>query len=172
MRCAIRRAALADDLPTLDAAFVVLGTGEPRYQALWRQLAAKYPQRIGARIGFDEPRAHLIEAGCDIFLMPSQFEPCGLNQMYSLRYGTVPVVRRTGGLADTVEQWDPTTGEGTGFVFDHPTAEGVSWALGRAVATFADRAAWRRLALNGMARDFTWATQARRYVELYRALAG
>src|SRR5262249_39362115 len=95
-------AALAAELPTLGAAFVVLGTGEPRYQDLWRQLSAEYPDRISARIGFDERLAHLIEGGADLFLMPSRFEPCGLNQMYSLRYGTLPLVRRVGGLADTV----------------------------------------------------------------------
>ena len=97
----------ADELPRLDASFVVLGTGDPRYQDLWRQLAADYPDRIGARIGFDEGLAHLIEGGADMFLMPSRFEPCGLNQMYSLRYGTVPIVRRVGGLADTVSDYWP-----------------------------------------------------------------
>ena len=91
----------------LDAAFVVLGTGEPRYQDIWRAFAARHPDRIGARIGFDESLAHLIEAGADIFLMPSRFEPCGLNQMYSMRYGTVPVVHAVGGLADTVCDYAP-----------------------------------------------------------------
>ncbi len=94
--------AVANELPYLDASFVVLGTGEPRYQDMWRWLASEHPHQIGARIGFDEGLAHLIEAGADMFLMPSLFEPCGLNQMYSLRYGTVPIVRRVGGLADTV----------------------------------------------------------------------
>ena len=94
-------------MPRLDATFVVLGTGEPRYQDLWTALAARHPDRIGARIGFDEALAHLIEGGADIFLMPSRFEPCGLNQMYSLRYGTVPVVRAVGGLADTVRDYTP-----------------------------------------------------------------
>ena len=111
-------ASLADVLPTLGAAFVVLGTGERRHQDLWRTLAAKHPDVIGARIGFDEGLAHLIEGGSDIFLMPSRFEPCGLNQMYSLRYGTVPVVRATGGLRDTVRDVDPETGQGTGFTFE------------------------------------------------------
>jgi glycogen synthase len=98
-------ASLAGDLPALDAGFVVLGTGEPRYQDMWRKLAAGYPDRIAVTIGFDEGLAHLIEGGADIFLMPSQWEPCGLNQMYSLRYGTVPVVRGVGGLADTVRDY-------------------------------------------------------------------
>jgi starch synthase len=100
-------AEVAEELPRLDATFLVLGTGEPRYEELWRALAARHPDRIGARIGFDEALAHLIEAGADIFLMPSRFEPCGLNQMYSLRYGTVPVVRAVGGLADTVRDYEP-----------------------------------------------------------------
>src|SRR4029077_3480744 len=110
-------AALADDLPRVEATFVVLGTGEPRYQDLWRGLAARHPDRIGAYIGFDESLAHLIEGGADIFLMPSRFEPCGLNQMYSMRYGTVPVVHAVGGLADTVRDYTPRRAEPTGFVF-------------------------------------------------------
>src|SRR5262249_46567035 len=96
-------AAVADDLPKLNASFAVLGTGDPRYQTMWQGLAAAHPDRIGAHVGFDESLAHLIEAGSDIFLMPSRFEPCGLNQMYSMRYGTVPVVHEVGGLADTVQ---------------------------------------------------------------------
>src|SRR5678815_5774011 len=107
-------AALAGELATLGAAFVVLGTGDPRYQDLWRRLAAEFPDRIAARIGFDERLAHLIEGVADIFLMPSRFEPCGLNQMYSLRYGTVPVVRATGGLFDTVHDADGKSGKRTG----------------------------------------------------------
>ena len=99
--------AVASQLPQLDASFVVLGTGEARYQTMWSSLAAAYPQKIGAHIGIDETLAHLVEAGADIFLMPSRFEPCGLNQMYSMRYGAVPVVRAVGGLADTVT---PKTG--------------------------------------------------------------
>jgi starch synthase len=95
-------AALAGHLPSIDASFAILGTGDERYQAMWRQLAREFPDRIGVRVGFDEGLAHRIEAGADMFLMPSRFEPCGLNQMYSLRYGTIPIVRRVGGLADTV----------------------------------------------------------------------
>src|SRR5262249_55331678 len=95
-------AAIQDVLPSLDATFVMLGTGEPKYENMWRSLVVRYPDRIGVMIGFDEQRAHLVEGGADVFLMPSRFEPCGLNQMYSLRYGTVPVVRDVGGLHDTV----------------------------------------------------------------------
>jgi starch synthase len=102
--------------------------------------------------------------------MPSRYEPCGLNQMYSQRYGTPPVVRRTGGLADTVSHWNPATGEGTGFVFQHADAQGFRWALGQALAAFADREGWRKLVRNGMAQDFSWRRQIGRYEELYRRL--
>ena len=130
-----------------------------------------FPQQVCHFRGFSHALAHRIEAGADLFLMPSLYEPCGLNQMYSLRYGTVPVVRRTGGLADTVEPWDPRTGEGTGFVFDHYTAQGLRWALELALETYRHRAAWRKLMENGMSRDFSWDSQARRYADLYRRLA-
>jgi starch synthase len=160
-------ASLADVLPTLGAAFVVLGTGERRHQDLWRTLAAKHPDVIGARIGFDEGLAHLIEGGSDIFLMPSRFEPCGLNQMYSLRYGTVPVVRATGGLRDTVRDVDPETGQGTGFTFEPYTPEALVAALRRALALFGNRPAWRRVQKAGMRQDLSWDASARQYVEVY-----
>ena len=110
-------AQVAAELADLDAGFVVLGSGDGRYEQLWRSLAARRRARIGAVIGFDERLAHLVEGGADLFLMPSRYEPCGLNQMYSLRYGTVPVVRATGGLVDSVQPWDPATRRGTGFLF-------------------------------------------------------
>ncbi|HEX7606734.1 MAG TPA: glycogen/starch synthase, partial [Usitatibacter sp.] len=131
--------AAAGDLPRLDASFVVLGTGEERYQSLWTALASAHPDRIGARIGFDESLAHLIEAGADIFLMPSRFEPSGLNQMYSLRYGTVPVVRAVGGLDDTVRDYAPRRTRSNGFVFHAYTPAAMLEALGRALALYADR---------------------------------
>jgi starch synthase len=174
-------AQLASDLPRFDAGFVVLGTGEPRYQDLWRDLAARYPDRIGARIGFDEALAHLIEAGADIFLMPSHFEPCGLNQMYSLRYGTVPIVRRIGGLADTVVDQAghnrattaaPTAPQPNGFVFEEYSAAALRGAIERALAVFTDHRAWRALQLAGMAQDHSWDRSAREYVKIYeRAMA-
>jgi len=164
-------AALADDLPRLDASFVVLGTGETRYQNMWTRLAAAYPDRIGVRIGFDEPLAHLIEAGADIFLMPSRFEPCGLNQMYSQRYGTVPVVRAVGGLADTVTDYSPGSTSSTGFAFEPYTPEALLEALHRAVALYADRKSWRALQVAGMQQDHSWDRSAREYVKIYeRAL--
>ena len=164
-------AALADDLPRLDASFVVLGTGEARYQDLWTRLAAAHPDRIGVRIGFDESLAHLIEAGADIFLMPSRFEPCGLNQMYSLRYGTVPVVRAVGGLADTVTDYAPGRKSSTGFVFEAYTPAALLEALKRALALFPDREKWRALQVAGMKQDHSWDRSAREYVKIYeRAL--
>ena len=160
-------AAAADELPLVGASFVVLGTGEPRYERLWRELAARYPDRIGVRIGFDEALAHRIEAGADIFLMPSRFEPCGLNQMYSLRYGTVPVVRATGGLYDTVENFDPVTGRGTGFTFETYSPGALLEALRRALATYQNGEVWRRIQVAGMRRDFSWDASARQYEAAY-----
>ena len=147
---------------------VVLGTGDPGVQEGFRALAARAPDRVAVRLAYDEALAHKIEAGADMFLMPSRFEPCGLTQMYSLRYGTVPVVRATGGLVDTVEPWDPATRKGTGFRFDHPDGTGLMWALDQALAAYRDRDSWTRLMKNGMAKDFSWTRSAREYVELYR----
>jgi len=159
-------AALAGDLPRLDATFVVLGMGESRYQELWTGLAAAHPDRVGVRIGFDEGLAHLIEAGADMFLMPSRFEPCGLNQMYSLRYGTVPIVRAVGGLADTVID------AVSGIVFHDYTPEALRQAIERALALFRDRRRWRALQVAGMAVDHSWDRSAQEYVKIYgRAMA-
>lgn len=160
-------AAVAEDLPSLGASFVVLGTGEARYQEMWRRLAARHPDRIGARIGFDEGLAHLIEGGADMFLMPSQFEPCGLNQMYSLRYGTVPIVRRVGGLADTVVDYAPRRTKATGFVFDEYTPRALLDALTRALAVFRNTERWRAIQAAGMACDHSWDRSAREYVKIY-----
>jgi starch synthase len=166
-------AEIAEQLPSLGASFVLLGTGEPRYENLWRTLAHRYPDRIGARIGFDEALAHRIEAGADLFLMPSRFEPCGLNQMYSLRYGTVPVVRATGGLYDTVRSFDPATGAGTGFTFAPYSAFALLQTLQSALRTYQNRPVWRRLQVAGMGQDFSWAGSARKYVAAYeRATIG
>lgn len=164
-------AGLAEELPRLEATFVLLGSGERRYEDLWLGLATRHPGRIAARIGFDEPLSHLIEAGADLFLMPSRFEPCGLNQMYSLRYGTVPVVRATGGLADTVRNFDARTGTGTGFTFDAYTSQALLDTLRWALATYSDRAAWRRLQVAGMQQDFSWDASARQYVKVYERAA-
>jgi starch synthase len=159
---------VADELLALDLAFVVLGTGRAEYQDLWRELSARHPDRVGAYIGFDEERAHLIEGGADLFLMPSRYEPCGLNQMYSLRYGTVPIVRATGGLADSVEPYNGTTGKGNGFAFRDYSGAALLASLQEALTLFKDRDAWRRLQIAGMSQDNSWNVSAREYVKVYR----
>ncbi len=159
-------------LPAVQLA--VLGEGEREIERSLAALAAAQPGRVAVRIGFDEDLAHLIEAGADLFLMPSRFEPCGLNQMYSQRYGTPPVVRRTGGLADTVVDCTPEAlerGEATGFVFDEESGEALEAAVRRALELRRDPARWRGLQENGMRRDFGWSAAARRYAALYERLA-
>lgn len=164
---------VAEVLPQLLARGVqvaIVGSGEHAEEARWRGLAAAYPGKVGVFVGFDERMAHLVEAGSDVFLMPSRFEPCGMNQMYSQRYGTPPIVRRTGGLADTVTDARPDTlarGTATGFVFDAPTAGDLMEACDRALAAFADRPTWDRLTAAGMRRDFSWRESARRYITVY-----
>ena len=165
-------AALAGEIAALDASFVVLGTGDPRYQAMWQSLAAAHPDRIGVHIGFDEALAHLIEGGADIFLMPSRFEPCGLNQMYSMRYGTVPVVHEVGGLADTVEDCQPGKKKCTGFSFRDYRPDALLEALTRALTVYADRRKWKALQLAGMQQDFSWDRSAGEYVKIYERVAG
>ena len=157
-------------LAAMDAAFVILGTGERRYEEMWHDLAAVHPTRIGVRIGFDEGLAHLIEGGADLCLMPSRFEPCGLNQMYSMRYGTVPVVRATGGLDDTVRPFDPETGAGTGFTFREYRPSAMLAALETALAIYARPARWRTLQQTCMRQDFSWDASAAAYVQEYRSV--
>ncbi len=159
-------------LATRDVRFVALGSGGGEYEAFLRSLAERFPGKACYYAGFSEKLAHLIEAGSDFFLMPSRYEPCGLNQMYSLRYGTAPVVRATGGLADTVRHFDPEQGTGTGFVFEHFTAQGLGWALERGLTAQADTKAWRVLQKNAMAEDFSWERQGPRYEALYAAMKG
>ena len=165
-------AAALDGLTALNATFLVLGTGEARYQDMWRALAVRYPDRIGARIGFDESLAHLIEAGSDMFLMPSRFEPCGLNQMYSMRYGTVPVVHGVGGLADTVTDYASGSAAANGFVFADYTPEALLRALARAFSAFGDAPVWRSLQSAGMQQDFSWDRSAQEYVKIYKRAMG
>jgi starch synthase len=156
----------------LDLGLVVLGTGEARYEDFLRQIQERYPGKMGVSIGFDNGLAHKIEAGSDIFLMPSRFEPCGLDQMYSLRYGTIPVVRATGGLDDTIESYDPALDRGNGFKFEAYNAEAMLDTLQRALTLYRDRASWERLMRRAMQTDFSWATSAQAYTELYvKALA-
>jgi len=163
-------AAAANHLVALDATFVIVGTGEPRYQDMWHSLSQWHPDRVAVFVGFDERRAHLVEGGADIFLMPSRFEPCGLNQMYSLRYGTVPVVRAVGGLVDTVRPYNPKNGQGNGFLFGdyHPAA--MMRAIGDALAAYPNTKIWSRLQKNGMKADFSWGRSAAEYVKMYNRL--
>jgi starch synthase len=153
------------DLLALDATWVMLGSGEKRFEDAWLALAAGYPERVSATIGFSERLAHLIEAGADMFLMPSRFEPCGLNQMYSLRYGTVPIVRATGGLDDTVE--DARASDGTGFKFRDYTPAALVNAVRRALEAYRNPALWRAIQQRGMQQDHSWDASAREYVKLY-----
>jgi starch synthase len=147
---------------------VILGTGQREYEQRFEDLAARQPNRIAVRTLFDDDLAHGIEAGCDFFLMPSRYEPCGLNQMYSLRYGTIPVVRATGGLADTVRDWDDRTQRGTGFVYGPHAADALLGAIDRALDAFSRPETLRRLIDNAMHEDFSWSRSARRYEEIYR----
>ncbi|MDR7543213.1 MAG: glycogen synthase GlgA [Armatimonadota bacterium] len=149
---------------------VVLGTGEPAFEEAFRAASARWPQQVRAVIGFDEGLAHRIEAGADMFLMPSRFEPSGLNQLYSLRYGTVPIVRRTGGLADSIVDVSPETlreGQANGFVFDAYTQEALVAAVSRALAAYRDPGLWRSIQQIGMRADFSWDRAAARYRALY-----
>jgi starch synthase len=149
---------------------IVVGSGEPRYEEFFSELARRHPRRVHFYRGYSDELAHWTEAASDMFLMPSQYEPCGLNQMYSLRYGSVPIVRRTGGLADSVQQFNPATRAGTGFLFDDYAAEALSTALDAALDLYQREEYWLRLMRNGMAKDFSWRTQVQRYVEVYQRL--
>jgi len=161
----------ADVLPGLLAStpvrLAVLGTGEAVYEQLFAGLQRRYPRQVAFYRGYSNELAHLIEAGADLFLMPSRYEPCGLNQMFSLRYGTIPVVRRTGGLADSVQLFDEHSGEGTGVVFDSFDAAGLGWALRYALSIYARPELWRKLMANAMAQDFSWERQTASYLQLY-----
>lgn len=149
---------------------VVLGSGEPGLEEMFTRLQRAFPRQVCFYQGFHNPLAHQIEAGADLFLMPSRYEPCGLNQMYSLRYGTPPIVHKTGGLADTVRPWNPRAGTGTGFAFEHHDAAGLRWAMQAALTAYRDPPSWSRLLDNGMAEDFSWDRQARRYEFVYDKL--
>jgi starch synthase len=150
-----------------DVRLVVLGSGEDRYEEMFAGLASRFPLKAAFRRGFDDALAHQIEGGADFFLMPSLYEPCGLNQMYSLKYGTIPIVRKTGGLADTVELFDRATKKGTGIVFDHPNSDAVRWALRYGLELYAEKPAWKILVRNAMACDTSWDVEGEKYVQLY-----
>jgi starch synthase len=147
---------------------VILGTGDEKYHRLFTAMQAKYPKKISVNLLFDNSLAHLIEAGSDMFLMPSRYEPCGLNQLYSLKYGTVPIVRKTGGLADTIENYEPSTGRGTGFLFKNYDPSELLDTVKAALAVYQNKKAWTGLMRNGMEKDFSWDSSAKKYVDLYR----
>lgn len=162
-------AQVARELLHEDMLLAVLGTGDRRYEEMFRALASDFPGRVGAAFVYDNRLSHLVEAGADIFLMPSRYEPCGLNQIYSLRYGTVPVVRATGGLDDTIEQFDLESGTGTGFKFLEYSGGALLHAIRQALHHYSNEGVWKRIQLNGMAKDFSWNTSAAEYAKLYEA---
>mgnify|MGYP005817226955 CR=1 FL=1 len=160
-----------DAILDLDTQFVLLGTGEPALHKAFEAAKARHPTRVGLKLGFDVALSHKIEAGADMFLMPSRYEPCALNQMYSLAYGTIPIVRATGGLDDTIQPFEPETGAGNGFKFAEATAEALLLSVRRAVALYHQREPWRRLIENAMACDFSWSRSAKEYEALYHEIA-
>jgi starch synthase len=161
-----------NDLMKLNAQWLILGSGEDKYEQLFRELAHRFPQKVGTYIGYNNELSHLIEAGADMFLMPSRYEPCGLNQIYSLKYGTVPIVKRTGGLADTVHDWDELASfgleTGTGFSFNDHSGYALLTSVQRALNNFKNKTFWKKIQLNGMAKDYSWKHSAEQYIELYR----
>ena len=159
----------AHELMKEDLVLVVLGTGDRKYEKLFTALAAAYPGRVGLKIAYDNTLAHKVEAGADMFLMPSRYEPSGLNQMYSLKYGTVPIVRATGGLDDSIEPFDVEHGTGTGFKFYEYSGEALLYAVRQALHHYMDERIWKRIQLNGMAKDFSWKGSAKEYTKLYEA---
>jgi starch synthase len=160
-------AQVAEMLLAEDLAVVALGTGEARYENMFLELARRHPDQLAVKIAYDDMLAHKIEAGADMFLMPSRYEPCGLNQIYSLKYGTVPVVRATGGLDDTIEPYSAKTGQGTGFKFEPYEAAALLGCIREALETYRNAPAWQKVQANGMAKDFSWRASAGEYAQLY-----
>ena len=158
------------DLMKLDAQWIILGSGEEKYEEMFRDLQQKYPGKVSVYIGFNNEMSHLIEAGADMFLMPSHYEPCGLNQIYSLKYGTVPIVRKTGGLADTVINWDDSVEEqnGNGFSFDNYDSWELFDAVKKAIGTYHQKNTWNKIVSNGMKESFSWEDSGRKYLNLFK----
>jgi starch synthase len=156
-----------DRLAREDMIMVVLGAGDREYEEMFLRLNRQFPQKIAVKIAYNNELAHKIEAGSDMFLMPSRYEPCGLNQIYSLKYGTVPIVRATGGLDDTIEPWDARTGKGTGFKFSDYSGESLLLTVRQALQAYRDQTSWQVLMRNGMAKDFSWNASAKEYVRVY-----
>ena len=160
----------ANELARLPIIITALGSGDKAYEELFRKLNKQSPEKFAVKVAYDNPMAHKIEAGADMFLMPSRYEPCGLNQMYSLKYGTVPIVRATGGLDDTIEHWDPGSTRGTGFKFSDYSSQALLASIVDALQAFKNKVGWKRLMLNGMNKDFSWNASAREYVKIYERL--
>ena len=158
---------IMDRLAREEMIMVVLGSGDKPYEEMFQRMNRQFPNKIAAKVAFDNSIAHKIEAGADMFLMPSRYEPCGLNQIYSLKYGTVPIVRATGGLDDTIEPWDARTGKGTGFKFSDYTGEALLATIKQALLAYRDPSSWQTLMRNGMSRDFSWGASARDYGKIY-----
>lgn len=161
-----------NELMSLNAQWIILGSGEDRFEELFRRLSNVFPGKVGTYIGYNNELSHLIEAGADMFLMPSRYEPCGLNQIYSLKYGTVPIVRKTGGLADTVKDWDEQNHfgfkDGNGFSFYDYSGYALFKSVERAVNVFKHKDIWKKIQTNGMRLDFSWTRSAEKYLELYK----
>ena len=160
-------AQIMDRLAREEMILLVLGSGDKLYEEMFQRLHKQFPNKIAAKVAFDNAIAHKIEAGADMFLMPSRYEPCGLNQIYSLKYGTVPIVRATGGLDDTIDPWDARSGKGTGFKFTDYTGEALLATIKQALLAYQDPSSWQTLMRNGMARDFSWGASAREYGKVY-----
>jgi starch synthase len=158
---------IVDRLALEDVLLTVLGSGDRLYEEMFLRLSRQVPHKIAVKIAYDNALAHKIEAGADMFLMPSRYEPCGLNQIYSLKYGTVPIVRATGGLDDTIDPWDARTKKGTGFKFQEPTGEALLRTIHQALQLYRDQTSWQRLMRNGMSKDFSWRSSAREYIRVY-----
>jgi starch synthase len=160
-------AQIMDRLAREEMIMVVLGSGDKQFEEMFARLNKQFPNKIALKVAYDNAIAHKIEAGADMFLMPSKYEPCGLNQIYSLKYGTVPIVRATGGLDDTIEPWDARSGKGTGFKFTEYTGEALLLAVKHALQAFRDQTSWQVLMRNGMSKDFSWNASAREYGRIY-----
>lgn len=158
---------IMDRLAREEMIVIALGSGDKQYEEMFLRLNKQFPHKIAVKIAYDNVLAHKIEAGSDMFLMPSRYEPCGLNQIYSLKYGTVPIVRATGGLDDTIEPWDPRTGRGTGFKFSEYNGESLLLTIKQALQSYRDQHSWQQLMKNGMGKDFSWNTSAREYVRVF-----
>jgi starch synthase len=160
-------AQIADRLAREEMIIVALGAGDKTYEEMFLRLNKQFPHKIAVKVAYDNAIAHKIEAGADMFLMPSRYEPCGLNQIYSLKYGTVPIVRATGGLDDTIEPWDARSGKGTGFKFTEYNGESLLLTIKQALQAYRDQTSWLVLMRNGMGKDFSWNASAREYGKVY-----